>query len=231
MKNKILVIGGSGDIGKEIVNQLKNDYEVDYTYYKTKTIDSLNDGCFYLDLQNLDSSNVYSHLTSYYAMIFASGQASDLLLMQSKNNNIINQFTIDSFSPLSLIKSTIKNKKFNLKKIIFITSVSGDIYRESIGLYSFSKSSTIALTKFLSYELRNMGICVNAISSGWCNTKMSKKVIEQNNESISDYKSKNIDNDFVYPVEIANLCYYLLGPYTNHISGQIIEIESKQHID
>lgn len=230
MRNKVLVIGGSGDIGKEIVNHLKKDYEVDYTYYSTKSIDSLK-GCFYLDLQNPDTSNIYSYLKSYYAIVFASGQSNDLLLMQSNSNNIINQFTIDSFSPLLLIKSIIKNNDFNLKKIIFISSVSGDIYRESIGLYSFSKSSTIALTKFLSYELRNNGICVNAISSGWCNTKMSKKVIEQRNESISDYKSKNIDNNFVYPIEIANLCYYLLGPYTNHISGQIIEIESKQHIN
>ena len=115
-----------------------------------------------------------------------------------------------------------KNQKWG--RIINIGSISGVVGEGYASLYSMTKSALIGFSKALALELAEFNITVNTINPGWVDTDLI------DNETLNKECSKNEILDmipqrrFVEPLEIAELCNFLISENAKGITGQSINV-------
>ena len=81
MGNKLLIIGGSGELGTQIIRQL-SDRDVCSTYYSAKKLLSHSNN-YMLDVRDLDSvENIYA---TGYSFNISNENDSDLILIKFDN--------------------------------------------------------------------------------------------------------------------------------------------------
>lgn len=228
---KVLVIGGNGGIGQAIVKELKeNKFDVYVTYNESigrelKEYYSENEvQCMHMNLLDMNSIEKID-LSEFNSIIFAAGTACSSLLENTTLEELHNNMNLQVIHPLYMIQKWLEQAQC-IENIIFITSNAGLKLYEAGGVYGFTKATVITLVKMLAEELSRYSISINAIAPGWVETKMAKYVLEKNNSSIEEEKSKKIDNSLVYPSDVAKWCLHILQSRINRITGQIIEINS-----
>jgi 3-oxoacyl-[acyl-carrier protein] reductase len=236
-KKKVLIVGGAGDIGLKIAEVLiEEDASVILTYNnsferaiafkeiadkKRKCVSIIK--CDLCDLDNIKKLN-FEGITS---IVFCSGNTCLKPIFDCTYEEILQQYSVEVFGPLLIIKKIIKNESMNnLEEIIFISSVAGINLNASSSAYGLAKSGVIALNSLLSKELYSRGIRVNCIAPGLCNTRMGEKVATNKGSSIKLECKKRIDKSIVSPSEIAELCKFMLSNNIKHMNGQVIQIDS-----
>ena len=106
--------------------------------------------------------------------------------------------------------------------ILNISSMWGSAGSSTEAVYSASKGAIDAFTRALGKELAPSGIRVNAIACGVIDTPM--------NDILSDNDKAALADDiplgrFGRPEEIARTAYFLTGPGSSYITGQIIRAD------
>ncbi len=115
-----------------------------------------------------------------------------------------------------------KNQKWG--RIINIGSISGVVGEGYASLYSMTKSALLGFSKALALELAEFNITVNTINPGWVDTDLI------DDETLNKECSKNEILDmipqrrFVEPLEIAELCNFLISENAKGITGQSINV-------
>ena len=72
---KIIILGGSSDIGKALVEKLKNDNEIITTYFSQNPFANNNVKSLYLDISSKDNINEFinkTELSNWDCLIFLS---------------------------------------------------------------------------------------------------------------------------------------------------------------
>lgn len=222
-KGNVLIIGGSGGIGKGINQILIEDgFKTILSYNTQRPVDSDNKW-IHVNLLDLDE-NVILSLVGIKYLIFAAGVSNPNYLMEENQDIIQNVMDITCNAPLKIIRLLLNKNK--LRKIIFVSSKAGINLSDKTGLYSYSKACLNVMIRIMANELSPRRITVNGIAPGWCNTRMAKEVLELRNLSIDIECRKKNDNKILEPIEIGNICKFLLNESANHITGQLFEIDS-----
>ena len=180
------VIGISRNIGKfDKFSQLEHfnfipydlssvEDEIKYSNFKKKLINEI----------NLDDFTLIVNAAQFY-----SGK---IRLSVSK---VKDMFTINLFSIMDLINSL---RKFNLKRIFIVNSISGLVGNDNQHEYVSSKHALMGYTKSLIKEAKNSSYDVMSINPGGIKTEL------WNNYS-------NVDtNSFIEPKELARIIVSLL---------------------
>ncbi len=107
-------------------------------------------------------------------------------------------------------------------KIIFISSIWGEVGASMETAYSASKSALLGLTKALAKELGPSNIRVNCICPGVIDTPMNSRFSEQDMlELISSTPMSRLGT----AEDVANLVYFLAGEQSSFMTGQVIRLD------
>ena len=247
MKN-ILITGGAGGIGIEIVHYFENkNYNViilDKTLKKDfkKNYKKIKKNIFYFEVDLLEikkTEKKIQQIISKFKTIDILINCAGIQYISEIENFPTNEWrkVIDINLTSSFITS--KNiipvmKKNNSGRIINISSVHGLVASENKSAYVASKHGLIGLTKAIALELSKTKITCNAISPGWVLTplveKQIKKLASKNKTSIEIEKKnllfeKHPNQKFVSGKEIASLVNFLISKDAQNITGSSYSID------
>ncbi|QKY69082.1 elongation factor P 5-aminopentanone reductase [Lentibacillus sp. CBA3610] len=234
MGRNVLIIGASGDIGTAIAKQLAEEgYQLILHYYQNKQAmednwANLEAESILMDIQaDLSNTKGISHLISQAvfpvdAIIFAGGNA-HYGLFQDMNETLMDRMlTLHVKAPWMITKhllpSMIQHKQ---GRIIFITSVWGEVGAGNEVVYSSVKGAQNSFVKALSKETAPSGVAVNAVSPGFIDTKMNQQLLREEKEKIiHDIPANRAGTSD----DIAHTVSFLMSKQSDYIHGEIIHV-------
>lgn len=237
----VIITGGSGGIGRNIVNGLiidgyrlliigrsRDNYEKLISFLgKNNNIEF-----FQADVSNLvEVQNIFSFLSrsnqNLYGLINMA--AIQTPIGEFSRNDIIewsNNLSINLLGVSNMVYGFIKAKS-NIKEKRKIINFSGGgvtSSRPNFSAYAVSKIGVVKLSEILADELNDINIDINSVSPGAINTNMTNEIIDAGEKSGDEYNlsliRKHKGGDSVK--KIVDLCQFLLSPESNNISGKLI---------
>ena len=164
MKKNILLTGASSDLGIDLIETLKSEYNLILIYNKHKEkLKKYVDNSILIhsnftkekDINNL-INEINKKNVNIYALINMSAITLDSPIEEINMNNFTSSYKVNTYAPLKLITELKPEIAVN------ISSTDGiDTYNEYNIIYSLTKSSLIKLTEILSKYLRWMNFIRN----------------------------------------------------------------------
>ena len=108
-------------------------------------------------------------------------------------------------------------------KIINIASIFGVISKEKRAAYSSTKWGLIGFTKAVALELAPFNIQVNAVSPGFVDTDLTRKILGL--ENMKQLEETIPQGRLANPDEIANVVLFLCSSQNTYITGQNIVVD------
>lgn len=231
-----LITGASGDIGINIARDLaKRGWSLYLHYFSNQTrIDKIlkefneqypKQEFFPLrvDLQQDDSTEqIINNIYSLNAIVFAHGMTDYGLLETMTVEKMDLLWKIHVKSPV-LITQALQHKLHTSGqgRIVFISSVYGEMGSSNEVFYSTVKGAQIAFVKAYSKEVASWGITVNAVAPGAIDTHM--------NQHFSDSERRELMEDIPLgrmgkPSEISFWVEHILKDDSAYMTGQILTV-------
>ncbi|MBA4536375.1 SDR family NAD(P)-dependent oxidoreductase [Bacillus aquiflavi] len=238
LKNKnILLVGGSSDLGKDLLKKLlKEGCRVGATYFKNK-IDLNNEFEKYKENLFIEQVNVKDNksikegisklikkLNRVDVFIYNSGVCSDSLfgLMRIQDWEHVMDVNINGafLSSKIVTNHMVRNK---LGKVLFIASTKGLVGSYGQANYSASKAALIGLMKSLAKDLGKFNISVNAVCPGFIMTNLNKNDPRKKQAAIESSVLSKVST----AEELSNFILYLISDYVSTVSGQVFKVDSR----
>ncbi len=236
-KNKIVIItGGTRGIGKSLV-RIFNDVGANVIITGTKDLNDINPNLLrnnksiqyhQLDFSLDESVKRFVHSLKKLNRI-------DVLINNAGVNkiNTISEISVDDWDwmntinlkgPFLLTKIVSEiMKKQNSGKIINIASIFSVVSKVKRSVYSATKWGLIGFTKAIALELAPFNIQVNAVSPGFVDTDLTRKILGF--ENMNQLKEIIPQGRLANPDEIANVVLFLCSSQNSYITGQNIVVD------
>ena len=104
-----------------------------------------------------------------------------------------------------------------------IASIFSVVSKEKRASYSTTKWGLIGFTKAIALDLAPHNILVNAVSPGFVDTQLTRKILGK--KGIKDIKANIPQKRLAKIEEIANTLLFLVSDYNTYITGQNIIID------
>jgi len=205
-KSKVLIIGGTGDIGRSITSR----------YDKENTISV---GSAQINLKSLDSIDDFFNSYEkerFKIFIFTSAINNPSPILETEFSDYETALQVNCNSLMYIFSRNYKCLS-KLKSFVAIGSLYSDFSRKNRSSYAISKHALYGFIKSLAIEGAEKKLTANLVSPGFINTKLTRK----NN---SDTKLKNISamiplKELGKSNDIANAVYFLTQKESKYISG------------
>ncbi|MFD1850322.1 elongation factor P 5-aminopentanone reductase [Oceanobacillus bengalensis] len=234
MGKNVLIIGASGDIGCSIAERLSAEgYQLILHYNQNRPVldklrEKLDDSNILSVIQaDLSKENQIKEFISHLvfpvdAIIFASGKAHFGLFQETAEQVMDEMLNLHVKAPWMITKAMLPGMIHNkFGKIIFISSIWGDVGASYEVIYSSVKGAQNSFVKALAKEVAPSGVSVNGISPGYIDTKMNSHLTEE--EKLAIYAEIPMNRAGTAD-EIAHVTSFLLDKRSNYIQGDIINV-------
>ena len=234
MSKNVLILGASGDIGSAISKQLsKEGYSLILHYHQNKA--SINTLMEELDEQTVlqtvradlrKNTEVHQLCDNIFfpvhAVIYVTGTAHFGLFQDVLESEMDEMLSLHVKSPWLVIQHFLPEMiQRKAGKIIFITSIWGDVGASNEVIYSSVKGAQNSFVKALAKEVGPSGVSVNAVSPGFIDTKMNRHIVNEEREDIIAHIPLNrvgVTSDVAHTVS------FLMDERSNYIQGEIVNI-------
>lgn len=173
---KVLIVGGSGGLGKKVVDLMRIEYDVTSV------------GSRDFDIRRIDECEDFFKNKSFDVVINFSGLNYDKFLHKIDSSNIHeieNVLDVNIKGTINLVSTTLKRMRENrYGRIILISSVLSEKNVPGTAVYSSCKNFIDKLVQNISLENIKYGITANTIQLGYFDGGMTYKIPEDNLESI-----------------------------------------------
>ena len=227
---KVLITGGSRGIGRGISHVLNDaNYEV-IAIGKNKNPEFLNSNIRYIQADLSTTSGI-----DYVTKLISIERPSILInCLGIERNCSFTETTKEDYNlvmntnvtcHVSLTKAVIPYMlKDGWGKIIFITSVWGNVGTRNRAIYTMSKFALHGLALSLADEYGKDGIRINCIAPGFINVDETSN--PGRGKDRNDFLAKKIPvNRLGHPEEIGKTVKWLISKDSDYISGQVIVVD------
>ena len=216
MTKRALILGGHGDIGRAIDEELK-------IKHKCETVPV---GRAEFDLTKTDSIDAFLDQSGYAfdVLIHCAGWNEPKIFELLTMKEIEHSINANLMGFLYLAKKILPHWKSQQQgSIVVISSLYGTLARKGRLPYVTAKHALLGVVKTLSIELAEYGVPVNAVSPGYINTKMTSKNNTQ--ETIERLVGGIPLGRMGTPQEVAKAVGFLAGEENTYITGQNLIID------
>jgi 3-oxoacyl-[acyl-carrier protein] reductase len=209
---KILVLGGSGDIGNEIVKKFSNDFVISV-------------GSKGVDLSDKHSVDDFNKLHSNFdTIIHSAGYNLPGAFENLGLDELEKSIRTNLLGFLPIIQQNIDYwKTTGTGRVVVVSSLYGFFSRHSRMPYVISKHGLIGFVKTLAIELGPIGATVNAVTPGYINTKMTSK--NNTPETIEKIVKGIPVGRMGTPTEIADAVAFLASEQNTYINGHDLVVD------
>ncbi|EAF5665502.1 SDR family oxidoreductase [Listeria innocua] len=156
------------------------------------------------------------------AFIHVAGHSHYALFQDTTDIETTKLWNVHMFMPMRLIRTFIpKLMKSNQGRIVFISSIWGEVGASMEVVYSTVKGAQIAFCRALSQELGPSGITVNAVTPGAVETKMMDQFSANEKEELREEIPLK---RFAKPEEIAETVEFLISKKASYITGEVLRL-------
>jgi len=178
MKNKMLIIGGTGGLGRQMTNMFTEEYDVTSVGSKRLNI---------TDFRQLEK---FFHVNSFDVVLNISGVNYDCFLHKYDEENmhkLHNQINVNILGNINLLSTCLPMmRKNNNGRVIILSSVLSTMPVVGTSVYSASKAFVDNLVKTATLENLSKGITCNTIQLGYFDAGMAHRIPEKIQKTIID---------------------------------------------
>jgi 3-oxoacyl-[acyl-carrier protein] reductase len=236
---KILVTGGTGGIGNELVKKFVSlDGHVMATGTNVEKLDKLKKNFTNIKVKKFDISehskveefidNVNLELGGLDILINNAGITSDNLSLRMKDEEWKKVIDVNLNSTFLLSKYSIKKMlKSKYGRIVNITSVVGSTGNVGQSNYSASKAGIIGMSKSLAIEYAKKNITVNCVSPGFIVSNMTSSIAEK----VKLFLTSRIPMGKLGSGEdVSNCVAFLSSDEASYITGETIHVNGGMYM-
>lgn len=161
-------------------------------------------------------------------LVCSAGISIDALLLRLKDEDLDRILAINVKGAVSCSRAATKvMMRARSGRVIFLSSVVGEMGSAGQTAYAASKAALLGVTKSLARELSSRSITVNAITPGFIDTDMT--------QALTDEQKANINQAIPLgrigkPDEIAAAVLYLASDEAGYITGQALRVNGGMYM-
>jgi 3-oxoacyl-[acyl-carrier protein] reductase len=161
-------------------------------------------------------------------LVANAGISIDGLLLRMKDEDLDRLFTVNVKGALACARAATKSMmRAKTGRIIFMSSVVGEMGNVGQTAYAASKAALIGAAKSIAREYASRNITVNAITPGFIDTDMTSSMNDQMKEHLNK----------VIPLartgtarEVAAACVYLASDEAAYVTGQVLRVNGGMYV-
>ncbi len=161
-------------------------------------------------------------------MVANAGIAIDGLLLRLKDEDLQKLFDTNVRGALACARAATRPMmKARTGRIIFVSSVIGEMGNVGQTAYAATKAALLGITKSIAREYASRNLTVNAIAPGFIETDMTHGM----NDAMKEYVLKNIPLARVGTAkEVAAAALYLASDEAAYVTGQVLRVNGGMYV-
>ncbi len=223
----VLVTGGSKGIGRGIAERMHAAGHRVAATYRSGDVPAgvLGVQCDITDPAQVDAAfgEVEKSLGPVEVLVANAGITRDTLLMRMSDDDwsaVIETNLTGSFRVAKRATRAMMRGRFG--RMIFISSVVGQLGSAGQVNYSASKAGLVGLARSLARELGSRGVTANVVAPGFIETDMTAGLSET---QVAEYRSRIPAARLGAVEEVAAVVEFLAGDGAGYVSGAIIPVD------
>ena len=118
-------------------------------------------------------------------------------------------------------------RRQNHGRVVFVSSVVGQMGNAGQAVYGASKAGLVGLTKSIAREVASRQITVNAVAPGFVRTAMTDRLTDEQKEAF--LKAIPLGR-WAEPEEVANVVRFLSSEAATYVTGQVIAVNGGMYL-
>jgi NAD(P)-dependent dehydrogenase (short-subunit alcohol dehydrogenase family) len=225
-----LVSGGSGAIGREIVDHLNGAGAT------TASLDVRSaPGIDWIETDVRDDRSVAAAIAEAErrfgridVLVHAAGVSHDAVVWKMPVDEWDRIQSVNLRGGFLLLRHTIPVlRRSGGGAAVLIGSINGSRGKFGTSAYSASKAGLIGLMRSVARETGRLGIRVNVIEPGWVKTPLTDAVPKQ---IVDAALAESLLGSLLEPADIARAVVFLAGPGGKSITGQVLRVDGGQYL-
>ena len=229
---KMLITGGTGSLGEELIKEFHNDYEITFTYHSN--IEKAKELSVKYNSKYFNSDNVENENLDFDIVINAAGiNINPCIVEEHSEDDFRKTIDVNLLLPFKIIKRNLPYmKKNNYGRIIAVSSIYSVKPEVEMAGFNSSKSALNSLIKTVAKEYGEYGITANIVLPSTFESQTMLNVMKEyvhNEEEKKEYYEMLMEGSpikrLVTTKEIAKLIRYLISDDASFINGTCIPID------